>query len=686
MMNGRTTVALVVLAALLPVAAAPAEADPGFVDVPDGHLFVSEITWLEEQGITKGCDPPANEHFCPDDAVTRGQMAAFLVRALDLTESGDVHFADDDGSIFEADIERLATAGITRGCNPPANDHFCPDDPVTRGEMAAFLVRALGFTDRSGDQFLDDDGSIFEADIERLATAGITRGCNPPANDRFCSDRSVTRGEMAAFLYRALVTGSDPSPVILPDSRRIDWNPGIPGGIPDDPVTVSVSDFGATGNGTADDIAAFQQAIDSLPDGGGVVYAPAGTYRLNSTLSLGDGQVLRGAGSDATFLRFDLGGSSNPAIEMITYERGDWVAISDGFEKGSTTLTLAGAAGIVAPTFAEIQQSNDPAVMYTEPEWEADWAEDSVGEMVRVIAVAGNTVTLAEPLHHSYRADLDPVFRTQGLVERAGVERLHIERLDGGDGDTIAMKNAAYTWVREVESEMTVRAHIGATAVYGCEIRDSYFHHSHDYGGGGHGYGASLGTHVTNCLVENNVFASLRHSMIIQLGANGNVFGYNSSTDSHDNSGNLLPDISLHGHFPSMNLFEGNVVEEIGISDYWGPVGPGNTLLRNCVEVEGVFVRDSSHRQNLIGNVLNGSPDTIQIDASVDGTLAHGNYEAGTVVWDPGVTVRVIPDSDYLEDAPTFYGAMSWPSSGADRPASCTNPARERWEGGDPIP
>jgi hypothetical protein len=71
-------------------------------------------------------------------------MAAFLVRALDLPAAPGIDFVDDDGSVFEADIEKLAAAGITRGCNPPANDRFCPNDAVTRGQMAAFLHRALG--------------------------------------------------------------------------------------------------------------------------------------------------------------------------------------------------------------------------------------------------------------------------------------------------------------------------------------------------------------------------------------------------------------------------------------------------------------------------------------------------------------------------------------------------------------
>ena len=58
-------------------------------------------------------------------------------------------FTDDDGHIFEVAIEAIAAEGITKGCNPPTNDKFCPNDKVTRGEMAVFLVRAKGYTDNS---------------------------------------------------------------------------------------------------------------------------------------------------------------------------------------------------------------------------------------------------------------------------------------------------------------------------------------------------------------------------------------------------------------------------------------------------------------------------------------------------------------------------------------------------------
>jgi len=51
------------------------------------------------------------------------------------------HFTDDENSIFEADINWMADSGVTLGCNPPTNDHYCPNDNVTRGQMAAFMHR-----------------------------------------------------------------------------------------------------------------------------------------------------------------------------------------------------------------------------------------------------------------------------------------------------------------------------------------------------------------------------------------------------------------------------------------------------------------------------------------------------------------------------------------------------------------
>ena len=165
-----------------------------FVDAIESG-FRAEIEWLAGEGITEGC---VSRRFCPDDPVTRAQMASFLDRALPLAASTSDAFEDDEGSVHEAAINRLAAAGITMGCTEIL---FCPNDPVTRAQMASFLDRALDLHAASGDPFNDDEGSVHERSINRLADAGITEGCTPTS---FCPNDPVTRAQMAAFLFRAL--------------------------------------------------------------------------------------------------------------------------------------------------------------------------------------------------------------------------------------------------------------------------------------------------------------------------------------------------------------------------------------------------------------------------------------------------------------------------------------------------
>lgn len=177
-----------------------------FVDVAETHLFDREIHWLRDQGITRGCNPPANDRYCPEAGVTRAEMATLLVRTFGLTGGGSDLFVDDDHSVHRHDIDTLGTTGITRSCNPyQGGDRYCPDDHVTRAQMASFLVRALGIAPTSERPFTDSLDTVHAADIAALGEAGITAGCNPEdAGDKFCPDRVITRGELAALLYRAI--------------------------------------------------------------------------------------------------------------------------------------------------------------------------------------------------------------------------------------------------------------------------------------------------------------------------------------------------------------------------------------------------------------------------------------------------------------------------------------------------
>jgi serine protease len=160
----------------------------------NGTTFAVEIDWLADAGITTGC---SRELFCPAGSVTREQMASFLARALGLGPTSTDFFADDEASPHEDDINRIAAVGVTVGCG---SGRFCPSQAVPREQMASFLARALGLPSTSSDFFTDDEASVHEGDINRIAAAGVTNGCG---GSRYCPQAAVTREQMAAFLYRA---------------------------------------------------------------------------------------------------------------------------------------------------------------------------------------------------------------------------------------------------------------------------------------------------------------------------------------------------------------------------------------------------------------------------------------------------------------------------------------------------
>ncbi|MEX0699418.1 MAG: SpoIID/LytB domain-containing protein [Acidimicrobiia bacterium] len=171
---------------------------PGFDDIA-GNVFENAIEWLLQEKITLGCNPPENDLYCPNDKVTRGEMAVFISRAMSLPEATQDYFTDDTGRFYEGAANRLKEAGITAGCG---GTNFCGDQLLSREQMAVFFVRILKLPTTETDYFIDDENSPYEDHINRIAEVGITVGCNPPTNNKFCPTDAVTRGQMAAFFKR----------------------------------------------------------------------------------------------------------------------------------------------------------------------------------------------------------------------------------------------------------------------------------------------------------------------------------------------------------------------------------------------------------------------------------------------------------------------------------------------------
>jgi len=119
--------------------------NPYFSDVPTTHPFFRYVQKMRELGITNGCS--ATE-YCPDAPVTRGQMSVFLVRArLGVSSEAGIMFPASPyfndvagGHPFFVYIQKLRQMGITVGCTV---SEYCPDQATTRAQMAAFLIRAF---------------------------------------------------------------------------------------------------------------------------------------------------------------------------------------------------------------------------------------------------------------------------------------------------------------------------------------------------------------------------------------------------------------------------------------------------------------------------------------------------------------------------------------------------------------
>ena len=173
-------------------------------DIQLGGEAFDAVAALAADGVLAGteCGPGL---FCPDDPVPRWLMAVWLVRTVDGGDPAPIgasRFADvDAGQWWAAHVERLAELGITAGCHP-ALARFCPDDPVTRAQMASLLQRALRLGPAKPAGFTDTKGHSHEAAIDALHAAGLTSGCSTGPL-RFCPDRETTRIQMAVFLRQA---------------------------------------------------------------------------------------------------------------------------------------------------------------------------------------------------------------------------------------------------------------------------------------------------------------------------------------------------------------------------------------------------------------------------------------------------------------------------------------------------
>ena len=180
-----------------------------FTDVALGSSTFGHVEFLAQAGITSGC---ATGLYCPNDSITRRHMAAFVertLRASNWTAPAPTGLFTDvaTGSQFSSYVEAMFADGITSGC-AASPLRYCPEDVVTRAQMAVFVLRA-----KCGATYVPNAPAVATFSdvptshpqfryIEKLATLGITGGCaSGPL--RYCPTSPVSRAQMAVFIERA---------------------------------------------------------------------------------------------------------------------------------------------------------------------------------------------------------------------------------------------------------------------------------------------------------------------------------------------------------------------------------------------------------------------------------------------------------------------------------------------------
>jgi len=486
------------------------------------------------------------------------------------------------------------------------------------------------------------------------------------------------------LLFNILTSGQT-----LSSDRSVNWSiSGFQGPYPTPSTELNILAFGGNGNGEVDNTAAFQNAVSSLNGNPGVVVFPPGNYFFISSLQLTDGIIIKGSGSENTTLTFDIGGSQN-LINVEGSDTGTSTPFVQSSSKGDTEISVQNNANFSVGDYIRIVQNDTSLVT-------SSWAIGTVGQIVKILEInANNIIKLESDLRIDFNLANTPKIVKLNMVKNVGIECLKITRLDEtnpSQTSSVRFKYAAQSWVRGIESDTCNFSHITIDASTNITIEGSYFHHAFNYGGGGRAYGVMIQQTGNECKVENNVFEHLRHSMIVQSGANGNVFTYNYSTDPFW-TGTSLPDSSAgdivcHGNYPFANLFEGNIAQQTILDSSHGKNGPLNTFLRNRKELYGLVMTDSfSHYQNFIGNEITNGPNHTLGSYYL---LGNNHFEYGNNIRETIYPIGTSPLNDtsyYYSAIPDFFpSGYSYPPIGIPNIINTGSiPAKDRFFSGSQI-
>lgn len=461
----------------------------------------------------------------------------------------------------------------------------------------------------------------------------------------------------------------------IPPSRLSNWEMAGTAGLCSEPsVEYNFVGYGGVGDSVTPNDVYFANILAMIGSGSGKIVFPPGNYLFNQTLLPGRGVWLVGAGADSTRLIFDFT-SEGDCIRFEGNESPDTVLLSANASKGDSVVQAVSSGGFFPGQVVYLIDEDASLVA-------SSWAIETTGQILRINAISGTEIVFEQKLRRNFLVSEGAYLRRLDMAGNCGIQGIGLYPKDTtlGQTSTVAFNFVSGGFVKCVKSEGCNFSHVNISSSSNIEVSGSYFKDGFDYGSGGKAYGVMVQAGSGDCLIKDNIFNHLRHSMILQSGANGNVFGYNYSLDPFW-TGVALPansagDLVLHGNYPYRNLFEGNIGQNLVVDDSHGKNGPDNVFFRNRLESYGIFMNTGipSDSQLFVGNeVPNTGPFLGNYSLAGTGHFQYGNFIQGSTI---------PPGTDSLGEAsllfgnwlPSFYlSGSSWPPIGPPNTSS-TNP------------
>jgi hypothetical protein len=445
-----------------------------------------------------------------------------------------------------------------------------------------------------------------------------------------------------AALCSAVALAASANAELIPASRMTDWTPsvtvGVPGGIPNRTrlIDVTQSPYNADKTGGTNATPAIQAAVNAAVSGD-VVYLPAGTYRLDSTLYIDqsrDGITLRGAGIGATVLDTRM-----PATAIYVGSGSDYLwnnpssgnTVTAGQTKGSSTITLANTSAFAVGGLINLgiqNQANDDAIRNgAVPAVSIAGYPNLRRQMARVVSKTATTLTFSPALYDSY-AGLAITVTTAGFsTEFTGIEDLTISCGTGGTQVGIQFEQTYACWAKNVKVSKAGNYAFSIFSSLRAEVRGSFADQRSSNGsnGGGVVLGMSSG-----CLIEDNILYKFFPLIEVNGGASGNVFAYNFCYDSSVFGVSGMAIDSNHAPHNAFNLYEGNIGSTIQADGYFGGCSE-DTIFRNWwhgtnpPDLQGwhsIVLNRFTRNYNIVGNLLG-------FTGKSDGLISFGNPNMG---------------------------------------------------------